>query len=262
MRMKTADFIEQRAAKGSYHFTTKELSQATGVSYVAANAALRRLRAGGRVAMPFRGFNVIVPPEYRRLGCLPADQFVPQLMAHLGLSYYAGLLTAAEYHGAAHQRPQVFQVVVEENRPQVACGKVRVWFIARRNVAEMPCEKRNTPRGTIELSTPEVTAFDLVGYPLRSGGTDHVATVLSELAGTLRPGLLARAARLSPLPWSQRLGYLLELLQADKVTGPLARHVAKTAREYVPLNPKRTTAVAERSARWRLLVNEKVEPDI
>ena len=53
-------------------------------------------------------------------------------MDHLGLAYYAGLLTAAEYHGAAHQRPQVFQVVVEENRPEVSCGKIRVWFIARR----------------------------------------------------------------------------------------------------------------------------------
>ena len=53
--------------------------------------------------MPFRGFHVIVQPEYRALGCLPADQFVPQLMEHLGLVVdYAGLLTAASLHGAAH----------------------------------------------------------------------------------------------------------------------------------------------------------------
>jgi hypothetical protein len=35
-------------------------------------------------------------------GCLPVDQFVPQLMEHLDLAYYAGLLTAASLHGAAH----------------------------------------------------------------------------------------------------------------------------------------------------------------
>ena len=35
--------------------------------------------------MAFRGFCVIVPPEYRRLGCLPPEQFVLQLMEHHGL---------------------------------------------------------------------------------------------------------------------------------------------------------------------------------
>jgi hypothetical protein len=60
-----------------------------------------------------RGFHVIVPPEYRSLGCLPPEQFAPALMETLGMPYYAGLLSAAQFHGAAHQRPQVFQVVVE-----------------------------------------------------------------------------------------------------------------------------------------------------
>jgi len=130
------------------------------------------------------------------------------------------------------------------------------------DVAEMPREKRNTPRGTIELSTPEVTAFDLVGYPLRSGGLDNVATVLGELAEKLSPRALVKAARLSPVPWSQRLGHLLEQVQADKVAEPLADYVGKTAKDYVPLNPKHKTGRSERSARWRLLVNEKVEPDL
>ena len=46
---------------------------------------------------------MVVPPEYRRLCCPPADRFVPQLMEHLGLAYYAALLTAGRYYGAAHQ---------------------------------------------------------------------------------------------------------------------------------------------------------------
>lgn len=37
-----------------------------------------------------------------------------------------------EYPGAAHQRPQVFQVVVARNKPEIVCGKVRIQFIARR----------------------------------------------------------------------------------------------------------------------------------
>ena len=59
----------------------------------------------------------IVSQEFRDKGCLPASHFIPYLMEHLGEKYYAGLLSAAEYHGAAHQRTQVFQVLVARNNP-------------------------------------------------------------------------------------------------------------------------------------------------
>ncbi len=58
-------------------------------------------------------------------------------MEHLGAEYYAGLLSAAQIHGAAHQRPQVFQVVVGKNRPSIRCGKVIVQFIARGNLKKV-----------------------------------------------------------------------------------------------------------------------------
>jgi len=41
---------------------------------------LSRLAAKGAIASPAREFYLIVPPEYRGLGCLPAEQFVPALM--------------------------------------------------------------------------------------------------------------------------------------------------------------------------------------
>ena len=47
---------------------------------------------------PAHGFYVIVPPECRQLGCLPAGQFIPALMEQLGLGYYVGLLSAAQSH--------------------------------------------------------------------------------------------------------------------------------------------------------------------
>jgi hypothetical protein len=53
------------------------------------------------VAMPFRGFHLVVTPENRASGCLPAEQFLPQLMEYLALPYYAGLLSAA---GAGRNR--------------------------------------------------------------------------------------------------------------------------------------------------------------
>lgn len=252
-------FVTALPVHGRYHFTTDEVIEATGASRAAVGAALRRLRRDGLVAMPFRSFHVVVPPEYRRVGCLPPAQLVPHLMAHLGLPYYVGLLSAAELLGAAHQRPQAFQVVVELNRPPLACGEVRVEFVGRGNVTEIPFLDLNTPRGTVRISSPEGTAFDLVGYAHRCGGLDNVATVLRELAERLRARELARAARLSPTPWAQRLGFLLDTVGADALTGPLAAHVARVAREYVPLDVGEKGPARSRSHRWKLDINHEVE---
>ena len=150
------------ASRGRYHFTTQEARRHLKGSGPAIRAVLRRLSAKGQIATPYRGFHVIVPPEYRAIGCLPPAQFVPQLMAYLRQPYYAGLLSAAEFHGAAHQRPQVFSVVVPMNRPRIECGRVRVEFVARLAAKAVPTVAINTPRGPIKVSTPEATALDLV----------------------------------------------------------------------------------------------------
>ena len=84
----------------------------------------------------------------------------------------------------------------------------------------MPASTINTPRGKLRLSSPETTAFDLVGYPRHAGGLDNVATVLAELAERIDSVELARIAELSPLPWAQRLGYLLDLVGMSEKANP------------------------------------------
>ncbi len=233
-----------------------------GSALPAVRAGLRRLKKRGDIAVPYRGFHVIVPPEYRRLGCLPAEQFVPQLLAHLDELYYAGLLSAAEYHGAAHHRPQVFQVIVEKNRPTIACGQVRVQFVAKKKVRPVPTELRNTPRGEVRISTAEATALDLVGYPEHAGGLDNVATVLAELAEKLDGERLVRAAGAAPVAWAQRLGHLLELVAATELAGPLRQFVGEHATVPVPLLASARRKGAPRDVRWKLIINSQVEPEL
>ncbi len=203
-------YVSGLAATGRYYFTSREAQAALGVSAAAAKLALNRLAKQKLIASPARGFYVILPPEYGALGCLPADQFIPALMKRLNLSYYTGLLSAAQYHGAAHQGLQQFQVFVARNRRPIQCGAVRVAFMARKRLADVPVQPFNTPRGTLLVSTPEATALDLVGYAGHAGGLNQVATLLSELAERIDPEKLAAVARTAPVPWAQRLGYLLE----------------------------------------------------
>ena len=254
-------YIENLAAAGRYHFVSAEAKTALGVSSPAVNAALHRLARQDLIASPARGFYVIVPPEYRLLGCLPADQFIPTLMKRQGLSYYAALLTAAQYHGAAHQRPQEFQVFVDRRRRPLACGKVRVAFMVRKRLRQVPVQSLNTPRGTVLVSTPEATALDLVGYQKQAGGLDQVAIVLSELAERIRPGKLVAAAIAAPVPWTQRLGYLLERVGAGEKTADLKAYVGERARESTVLLPGAPHKNTQRDEGWKLYVNVDVETE-
>jgi predicted transcriptional regulator of viral defense system len=255
-------YVSGLAASGRYHFASREAQAALGVSAAAAKLALNRLAKQQLIASPARGFYVILPPEYRSLGCLPADQFIPALMKRLNLSYYAGLLSAAQYHGAAHQRPQEFQVFLAMNHRPIQCGAVRVAFIARKRLKEVPGQPFNTPRGAVLVSTPEATALDLVGYADHAGGLDQVATVLSELAERLDPEKLAAVARTAPVPWAQRLGYLLEHLGFATKVPALKEYVRQHAKQSTVLLPKVQQKRAHRNKGWKLYVNTKVEAEL
>ncbi len=231
------------------------------VSADAAKLALNRLTKQGLVASPGRGFYVIVPPEYRSLGCLPAEQFIPELMKRQGLPYYVGLLSAAQFHGAAHHRPQEFQVMVAKSRRPIICGKVRVAFFVRKNLTAIPTQSFNTPRGTISVSSPEATAFDLIGYQAQAGGLDQVATVLSELAENIAPDKLAANAASAPVPWAQRLGYLLEQAGVAGKAAPLRAYVSTHARQITPLLAAANITGMPRDEVWKVAVNVDVEAE-
>lgn len=265
---KARQYIESLAAAGRYHFGSDEAQAALRVSAAAAKVAVNRLARQGLIASPARGFYIIVPPEYRSLRCLPAEQFIPALMKRVSLRYYAGLLTAAQYHGAAHQRPQEFQVFLEKRRRRIACGKVRVAFMIRKRLPEVPVQSLNTPRGTLLVSTPEATAVDLVAYQHQAGGLDRVATVLSELAERIDPKKLAAAAATAAVPCAQRLGYLLERVGAGEKVAPLKEYVRERAHESAPLlpnAPKQSGARrqnAQRNEEWKLYINAEVKPEL
>ncbi len=257
-----SETISQFAAEGLSSFSFSELEQRISSSPTALKSALRRLMKKGKIAIPHQGFYVIVPPEYRSIGCRPAEQFIPDLMNYLGEYYYAGLLSAAEYHGAAHHRPQVFQVMVAKPRRTIICGNVQVNFIVRGNVEAIPTQPCNTVTGILKLSTPEATAFDLAGYYRHCGWLDNVATVLSELTEVIDPEKLVPVAELSPITWVQRLGYLLETIGSEEMWQPLAGYVNTKNPVRSPLLPSATIKGGMFNKRWQIYINTKVETEI
>ena len=170
-------------------------------------------------------------------------------------------LSAAQYHGAADHRPQVFQVMVEGSRRPIRCGAVRVDFIARAGLASVPLGTFESPRGTVLASTVEATVVDLVGYMGRAGGIERVTGMLSELSEQMDPVLLVDAARSASVLWAQRLGFLLEFVGAGDRCGPLKDQVRQRVRNCTRLLPAAMADGAARSGDWRLLVNARIEAE-
>ena len=101
-----------------------------------------------------------------------------------------------------------------------------------------------------------------MGYEKRVGGLDQVATALAEFAEHLDPELLVAAARTAPVPWAQRLGYLLGLVGAADKAPALKVHVRQRARDIALLQPAGSDARrATLDEEWRLRINTRVEAE-
>jgi len=257
-----AAFVDDLQAHGRYTFTRAEAASAEKRSQVALEAALRRLKKRGRIASPRRGFYVLVPAEYREAGCPPVSWFVDDLMRFLRQPYYVGLLSAAAIHGAAHQQPMVFQVMTDRPTRPALVGRARIEFHMSRRLESTPVVEVQTDTGSMRVSTPEATAFDLVRFAPAAGYLSNVATVLGELAETLDPAALAALAGSRAVPDTQRLGYLLELLEEGELALALARAFDGRRRRIVLLLPGQAKGDEQAHPRWRVIPNERVEVDL
>jgi len=257
-----AELVDAFQAGGRYAMTHAEARAALGMSDEALKKAVQRLVAKRRLAVPRRGFFVIVPIEYRQAEAPPPSWYISELMDYCGQPYYVSLLTAAALHGAAHQQPQEFQVITDRQLRPIVLGRARIRFFRKLHMDHTPTVDMKTETGSMHVATPEATALDLVRYFKAAGHLGNVATVLSELAEKIDPGRILDVAKLEgDLPSVQRIGYLLDEVGAEEASAALAGWVADQGPRFVSLRPDRSSRRAVRNDRWRVAVNEKIEID-
>jgi predicted transcriptional regulator of viral defense system len=260
--LRLSAYLDALQGRGRYTFDRAEALKELGSTPEALEAAVRRLAAKGRLAVPRRGFYVIVPAEYRSAGAPPADWFIADLMRFEGQPYYVGLLSAAALHGSAHQQPQEFQVVTDGPLRPARAGRVLIRFFTKATVGSTPVVDMKTQTGSMRVSTPEATALDLVRYVKRAGHLDNVATILSELAEKLDPRRLLAVARQGvEIAHVQRLGHLLDAVGAASAAKPMAAWISGQRPRRVLLRPGAQRPIRDEDPRWRVSVNEQVEID-
>lgn len=261
--MRIYEYTKDLQALGRYSFTIEEVEQVTQRSRLATLAALERLIKKGEIISPCQGFFIIVSPEFRVMKGPPPDQFIVLLMEHLKLDYYVGLLSAAQYYGAAHQQPQVFQVMLEKNRKKIIYGRASVTFIAKKDIKQFDQNSFKTPRGYIRVATPEVIAMDLVTYPKHAGGLSLVATVLQELTESISPDkLMALLNTNTECAWIQRLGYLFSTIESHELSDILLNYLKTKDFYFKPLVPGEPIKGFKRDKKWKLIINSEIEADL
>ena len=261
--MTRADFSglwDQLLSEGTNTVTIDEVALRTGVTRNAVYLGIKYAIDRKRLFSPARGLYVVVPPEYRSMGVVPATHFIDPMMNHLGIEYYIGLATAAGWWGSSHHASQEFQVIANGRLLDRTNGKVRLRFISRARLDDKAIRRVAGPRTMVNVSTPDLTAVDLAANPAHVGGLSNVATILAELPDLDGPRIAALAKHRTRAD-ARRLGWLLSFVRHDvnlralmKVADP--HHGQPT---LLASNKPRTGQVDND---WNVLVNTSVEPDL
>lgn len=256
-------YLENLQSEGQYWFIRQEAIKALQLTDNAFKLAAYRLMIKGKLKRVRGDFYIVVPPEYLAVGSLPASWFIDAFMSHLNQQYYVGLLSAAALHGAAHQQPMTFQVITNKPTRPIVMGQVSIEFFYKKNLYTHFYQPIKTTTGTMEISKPEITAFDLVRYMGASGQVNQVATVLCELAEQLDPLILGELLNKNEvdITAAQRLGYLLDILQLPVSLDALAKELKQKKTSARLLVVGSDQPIIEHNHRWHILVNEPVEPD-
>ncbi len=259
-------FIDEQRANGKYSFTTEGLHSRLGVSENALKKTLQRLKNQESVVMIRRGFYVIVPPEYRAKGIIPTGLYVNDLMKFLNRDYYVGLLNAAAYHGAAHQQPQSYSIITEgiALRP-IKNDLAGIHFYIKKSWNKKDIVKKKVDTGYIHISSPELTALDLVSYYNQVGGFNRVATVIEELREMIQPEKLVETARqYDEISVVQRLGYVLEtVLDENELSNALYTYLESIGHYPVLLRPQKNKPENMITGnKWKIVPNVAIEADI
>jgi hypothetical protein len=269
-RSSLAKYLTDLQAEGRIAFTRNEAIATLGITEAAFLKAAARLQQRHMLLNPRHGFYVAVPPQFLSWEAPPPPWYIDALMRHEGRLYYVGLLKAAELHGATHHAVMEFQIVTDRQLRKFRAGRSWITFHFRKDLESVGdgIVERKTDTGTMKVSSPELTALDLLRYMHVAGGVDAVATVLADLGGKIDGEKLAAMAAHFDRACVQRLGYLLERLgYAERAQALHDRLSGTKSVPWVALEPPKRGAGApavkpvERNERWRVAVQRHPEVD-
>ncbi len=266
-KISLSQWSEGLLSKGKNSFSVDEARKSfPNDSEAALKLKLARLSKKGKIISIHKGYYLIISPQYASKGVLPPALFIDGLMKVIQRPYYVGLLNAAAFYGAAHQQPQEYYVFTDFPVLRPTKKKsIRINYISRKAMPASLLEKRKTESGYLTISSPELTAADLVQFDKRIGGLNRAATVLNELAEAINIDKISKDFfKEVPVSTIQRLGYLLDkVLNHQALAAYLLEQCKKAGLVFfrIPLKTGAGTNGLSSDDRWKVIVNTAIEVD-
>lgn len=266
--MTIREWINDRSIHGKSYFSVEDIRVAfPNIVENSMRRELSRLVAGRVIISVYRGFYVIVPPQYAVDLKVPAYFYIDQLMSYIGKPYYLSLLTAGVLWGAAHQRPQRTSVMTIPPRARTSTSRNDdLLWTYRSYIPEEFLKRKNSETGTILYSNAELTSIDLVQFEHLIGGLSRAATILSELVENTNYSNAATSGlfSLTTIPTIQRLGFVLDEIleeaeQADMMYNQLIQYAPNYTYQF--LSRRSPHKKDNCNKRWKIFVNTFIEPD-
>jgi predicted transcriptional regulator of viral defense system len=260
-------WLDQQIAMGRFGFSLAELKLAfPDQNEVATKSTIRRQIDKGKVLSIYKGYYLILPPQFAGKGMLPSNLFLDGFMKFLNRPYYLGLLNAAALHGSSHQQPQENFVIT--NFPVLRTTNksgLRINYISVKAIPEDLIELKKTEAGYLKISNAALTAVDLIQFEKRIGGINRATTVITELAEVLTENSFnSELLKYSHITSLQRLGYLLEFAcQKMELADALYESLISGNSNFfrIPLKSLVPAKGFSSDNRWKVIVNTEIEID-
>ncbi len=260
-----SDFIKQLQSYEEYAFSWEELLQNSNKPASTLRKELARLSENKEILNLRKGFYLILSPRYQSFGKLPIQLYVDKLFKYMDRPYYVGLYSAAAYFGAAHQQIQKDYIIskppalrsINKNSLSIRFFKTTHW--PKQNIV-----KKKSDAGYFQISSPALTAVDLINYMPQIGGLNRMITVLEELLEEIERDDLHTLFSWYPYKSVlQRFGFLLDEFQVDDtLTELLYNHLKKEGFYSILLSPKKGFKAGKTGNRWKVDANLKIESDL
>ena len=263
--MTVAEYIKHCLSVEEYSFSLNELLTVLDKSEISIKSELSRLIEKKSIVNLRKGFYLIIPPRYSKQGHVPIQLYIEKLFKHLNRNYYLGFYSAAKFHGASHQQTQRDYLMTEKpklNNIQKNTFDIRFFTTSKwsnKNILE-----KKSDAGVFKISSPALTAVDLIHHQTKLGGLNRMLAILEELTEEINQNDIAELLTWYPHKSTlQRFGFLLEEIGADqKLSNQIKKYLNKSKFFPVLLSPKTGQKPGSVDNFWKVAINIKLESDL
>ncbi len=263
--MNAKDYIKQLLSIENFSFSLEEITQQTDNKGTSLKFELARLIEKKEIVNLRKGFYLIIPPRYSRQGQIPIQLYIEKLFKYLNKSYYLGFYTAAKFHGASHQQSQKEYVMIQTpSLPDINKNSIDIRFFTTTTLTNKNIIEKKSDAGIFKISSPILTAVDLIHHQTKLGGLNRMLAIIEELSEEINEIDLTELLTWYPHKSTlQRLGFILELVEADeKLIKILSKYFERDNYYPVLLSPRSSEKPGAVNNKWKVAINIKLESDL